>query len=223
MANGAFIDHYETLQLSASADAETIGRVYRLLAKRFHPDNATTGDVEMFEAVTKAYEVLSKPEHRAKYDVTYDEKRGHEWRIFDQRSAGNSREEDRRIYHSVLSLLYVARRRDPDAGGLGVVHLERMLGVPKEHLEFPLWYLRRRGWTETLEGGQLAITVDGIDVLGSCRTGRRPDTWGQETESPRRRAVESPGHPGTETDFPMVPSEPAWERGPWDVSRQPHW
>ena len=59
--------------------------------------------------------------------------------------------------------------------------------------------------------------------LESCRTGRRPDTWGQETESPRRRAVESPGHPGTETDFPMVPSEPAWERGPWDVSRQPHW
>lgn len=42
-----------------------------------------------------------------------------------------------------------------------------MLGVPKEHLEFPLWYLRRRGWTEILEGGQLAITVEGIDVLGS--------------------------------------------------------
>ncbi len=66
----------------------------------------------------------------------------------------------------MLSLLYVARRRDPDAGGLGVVHLERMLGVPKEHLEFPLWHLRRRGWTETLDGGQLAITVEGIDVLG---------------------------------------------------------
>ena len=30
--------------------------------------------------------------------------------------------------------------------------------------------------------------------LGAGRTGRRPDTWGQETESPRRRAVESPGH-----------------------------
>ncbi len=167
MNKKAFVDHYETLQLSPSADAETIGRVYRLLAKRFHPDNATSGDVEMFESVTKAYEVLSHPERRAQYDVGYDEKKGHEWRIFDQRTATNSHEEDRRIFHSVLSLLYVARRRDPDAGGLGVVHLERMLGVPKEHLEFPLWYLKRRGWTEILEGGQLAITVEGIDVLGS--------------------------------------------------------
>ena len=42
-----------------------------------------------------------------------------------------------------------------------------MLGVPREHLEFPLWYLRQRGWTETLSGGKLAITVDGIDVLGN--------------------------------------------------------
>ena len=166
MTKHAFVDHYETLQLSPSADVETIGRVYRLLAKRFHPDNTATGDVEMFDGITKSYEVLSHPEQRAKYDVTYDDEKGHEWRIFDQRSASNSHEEDRRVFHSVLSLLYVARRRDPDAGGLGVVHHERMLGVPKEHLEFPLWYLRRRGWTETLDGGQLAITVEGIDVLG---------------------------------------------------------
>ena len=30
-------------------------------------------------------------------------------------------------------------------------------------------------------------------------------TWSQQTESPRRLAVESQRHPGTETDFPMVP------------------
>ena len=111
--------------------------------------------------------VLSDPERRAKYDVTYDEEKGHQWRIFDQGSAADGPEQDRRIFHGVLSLLYVARRREPEDGGLGAVHLERMVGIPREHLEFPLWYLRKRGWTETLQGGQLAITVEGIDVLGN--------------------------------------------------------
>ena len=47
------------------------------------------------------------------------------------------------------------------------MHLENMLGTPREHLEFPLWYLRRRGWIEILPNGLLAITVDGVDRLGS--------------------------------------------------------
>lgn len=37
-------DHYETLQLSPHAHTNTVERVFRHLAKRFHPDNARTGD-----------------------------------------------------------------------------------------------------------------------------------------------------------------------------------
>jgi hypothetical protein len=48
-----------------------------------------------------------------------------------------------------------------------VVTLERMLGCPRENLEFPLWYLKQRGWIERLESGYLAISADGIDKLGS--------------------------------------------------------
>ncbi len=59
-----------------------------------------------------------------------------------------------------------------------------MLGVPKEHLEFPLWYLRRRGWTETLDGGLLAITVDGIDVLGSEELALPKDRLIADTSAP---------------------------------------
>ena len=167
MTDQSFVDHYEALQLSPSADADTVARVYRLLAKRFHPDNSTSGDAEMFDVVTKAYEVLSNTERRAKYDVAYDKGKGHQWRIFDQHSASDGREEDRRIFHGVLSVLYIARRRDPENGGLGAVHLERMLGVPCEHLDFPLWCLRRRSWIETLPSGQIGITISGVDVLGS--------------------------------------------------------
>ena len=37
------LDHYETMQLSPNADADTIQRVYRILAQRYHPDSAGTG------------------------------------------------------------------------------------------------------------------------------------------------------------------------------------
>jgi hypothetical protein len=64
-------------------------------------------------------------------------------------------------------VLYVARRRDPLRGGFGNLQLERMLGVPREHLEFPLWILKQRRWIEVLDNGQTAITIDGIDqVIG---------------------------------------------------------
>lgn len=160
-------DHYEALQLSPNATADTVERVYRLLAKRYHPDNQTTGDAQKFAEVHTAFQVLSDPQRRAAYDVIYTEMRSEQWKILDQGSAGDDREQDRRIFHGILSLLYIARRRNPRAGGLGSIALERMLGCPQEHLEFPLWYLRERGWVTVLDTGQLAITVEGIDKLGS--------------------------------------------------------
>lgn len=160
-----FVDHYETLQLSSSATLEVVERVYRILAKRYHPDNQHTGDALRFSNVQAAYELLSDPPRRAQYDVQYDAQRAQQWRIFDQQSAGREREEDRRVFHGILSLLYVARRRDPKSGTLGVVTLERMLGCPQQHLEFPIWYLKKRGFIEVADNGQFGITVDGIDKL----------------------------------------------------------
>src|SRR5437588_8677614 len=34
-----FLDHYDILQLSSKADPDTVHRVYRILAQRYHPDN----------------------------------------------------------------------------------------------------------------------------------------------------------------------------------------
>ncbi|MDX1747452.1 MAG: DnaJ domain-containing protein, partial [Halobacteriales archaeon] len=84
MEERRFVDHYEVLQLNQNADAETVERVYRILAKRFHPDNASSGDENRFREVREAYEVLSDPERRAKFDVRYDEQRGLRWEIFEQ-------------------------------------------------------------------------------------------------------------------------------------------
>jgi curved DNA-binding protein CbpA len=160
-----FIDHYEALQLSPSATLEVVERVYRILAKRYHPDNQDTGDAVRFSDVHMAYETLCDPVRRAQYDVRYGAHRTQQWKIFDQQTAGDEREEDRRLFHGILSVLYVARRRDPKNGTLGVVTLETMLGCPQQHLEFPIWYLKKRGYLEVADNGQFGITVDGIDKL----------------------------------------------------------
>jgi len=100
-----FVDHYETLQLSPNASAEMIERVYRVLAKRYHPDNRETGSVDRFTEVQTAFDTLADPARRAAYDVKYDENRQITWKIFKQEKAGDHRAEDRRLFHGILSLL----------------------------------------------------------------------------------------------------------------------
>ena len=158
-----FDDHYETLQLSSNADSETVDRVYRVLVRRYHPDNQETGDPEKFTKVVKAHKVLSDPEARAAYDVSYEENRASVLKIFDDASSPESYDGDKRIFEGILSLLYISRRRDSGRGGMGVVQLERLLGCPAKHLEFHLWYLREKTWVERLENGMLAITAAGVD------------------------------------------------------------
>jgi curved DNA-binding protein CbpA len=167
MTDSKFLDCYAVLQLSPSADLETIERVYRLLAKRYHPDNADSGDAEKFREVHSAYEILSDAERRTEFDRCYEANRRSESTVFAQKAATTGQSDDRRIFRSVLSLLFEQRRKNPVSGGLGSVDLERFLGVPCEELEFPTWYLKRKGWIEVLDSGQYAITVEGIDTIVS--------------------------------------------------------
>ena len=159
------VDHYEVLQVSSRADQETIQRVFRFLAKRFHPDNADSGDPDRFKQVMEAVRVLGDPEQRAKYDAGYEQHRERRWRIFDQHTVTNEVSGDRRVRDAMLSLLYTARRNDPDHPGLGTLDLERLLGCPEEHMKFHAWYLKENGWIERTENGMWAITASGVDRL----------------------------------------------------------
>jgi Ca-activated chloride channel family protein len=64
-------DFYEILGLMRNASAEDIRQAYFEAARRFHPDkNTAPGDTELFLGIQEAYEVLSNPKRRARYDAT---------------------------------------------------------------------------------------------------------------------------------------------------------
>lgn len=70
MAATGFKDYYGVLGVSKSASADDIKRAYRKLARKYHPD-VNPGDKAAeakFKEVSEAYEVLSDPEKRKKYD-----------------------------------------------------------------------------------------------------------------------------------------------------------
>jgi curved DNA-binding protein CbpA len=163
MPDSDAVDHYEVLQVSPRADQDTIQRVFRHLAKRLHPDNAESGDGLRFAEVMQAFQVLSDPKTRARYDARYERQREVRWRIFDQSTAENDVASDRRVRTAILSLLYTARRNDAERPGIGVLELERVLGCPEQHMTFHLWYLKENGWIERMENGTIAITANGVD------------------------------------------------------------
>jgi len=62
-------DYYETLDISRDSDKEEIKRAFRRLARKYHPDvNKEAGAEESFKEINRAYEVLSDPEMKARYD-----------------------------------------------------------------------------------------------------------------------------------------------------------
>lgn len=62
-------DYYEILGVSRNASKEEIKRAYRRLARKYHPDvNKEPGAEETFKEINRAYEVLSEPETRDRYD-----------------------------------------------------------------------------------------------------------------------------------------------------------
>lgn len=66
----AFKDYYELLGVDRDASADTIKKAFRKLARKYHPDHAS-GDAkaeEKFKEINEAYEVLSDPEKRQRYD-----------------------------------------------------------------------------------------------------------------------------------------------------------
>lgn len=159
----AIPDYYEILQISPNADPDMIHRVYRMMAQRYHPDNADTGDEKTFRAITDAYKVLSDPEKRAGYDVNLHSYRQVRWRIFDQRQSAVGKAAEKSKRKGIIDLLYTKRCTEPEKPTLNLHEIEDLLGCPREHLEFSLWYLKENGLVARQDNGRIAVTAKGVD------------------------------------------------------------
>jgi curved DNA-binding protein CbpA len=160
------VDYYEVLQISPNAEPDTIHRVFRLLAQRFHPDNVETGNEAQFRTLSEAYRVLSDPEERARYDVVHATLRQERWRLVASgANADNNFEAERGIRFTILEVLYTRRRLESERAGLSLLDLEKLIGRAREHLEFTIWYLVQKKFVTRSDSAMLQITVDGVEHL----------------------------------------------------------
>ena len=157
------IDYYETLQVSVNSDPETVHRLFRILAQRFHPDNQATGDPEQFRRVSEAYEVLSDPARRAQYDVHHSHQRKERSRLLAEMVRVQTDVEFEQLARmTILDALYARRRLEPREPGVMDADLEELVGRPRDQLEFTLWYLSSKKFIDRQDGSRITITVDGV-------------------------------------------------------------
>ena len=154
-------DYYEVLGVPRDADHEAIRRAYRKLARKYHPDVNSSGDAEdRFKELGEAYEVLSDPDKRERYD-----RLGADWRQQEQQTPEANFEEffttqgfgndDARVEFSddLFERLF--------GGGAG--------GGPGWRTSGPLRGLDREAVLElaledALEGGRRRLTLDDREI-----------------------------------------------------------
>jgi curved DNA-binding protein len=182
-------DYYEVLQVSPNADVELIQRVFRLLARRYHPDNARSGNATVFRQLHEAYTVLNDPEKRAQYDAIHVAQRQNHWRtVAGAGQAENDFEAEQALRLTLLEVFYTRRRMEPRTPMLFPTELEGLTGTPVEHLEFTTWFLVQKSLLVRADSSSLSITASGVEYLEQHYT---------EIARRRRRlrATNTPGEP----------------------------
>ena len=112
-------DYYSVLGVERGAEQSDIRQAFRRLARKYHPDlNRDDSDAEArFKEVNEAYEVLSDPDSRRKYDA-----HGDQWKHADESEA------QRRAAMSAYDFMGGAYRSGPSSEGDVFAGLEDILG-----------------------------------------------------------------------------------------------
>jgi curved DNA-binding protein len=164
-------DYYEFLQISPNAEQDTISRVYRFLASRFHPDNPETGDVDKFIFLKAAFDVLSDPQRRSEYDATRSRVEAPPLSAKFDFMDGVQGELNRRV--ALLALLYMRRRTRPEAPEVSLSEVETRMGFPREYLDFTTWYLRGKKYITKADNSDFTLTPLGVDFV-EANSGKLP-------------------------------------------------
>jgi len=170
------VDYYEVLQISPNADQETIHRVYRIQAQRFHPDNREQGNAEAFRKVAEAYQVLSDPQKRAAYDA---EQRRRPSRMPEERfeppaNPVQTVDQEKLKRQQILGLLYSKRLASPGQPSLSLRELEELMAIPRDLLEFSLWFLKEGGHLSRSDNARHTITMKGVELVESSSAETAP-------------------------------------------------
>jgi curved DNA-binding protein CbpA len=155
-------DYYQILQVSRTADAETIRRVFHVLAQRYHPDNRETGNQEKFRQVVEAHAVLNDPVKRAAHDVFLASEDKVRFKLFDTLQSTEGVQAETRKRLGILRLLYAKRLTDSQQPSMRGRDFAELLACPLEHLEFALWMLREQHLICRSDSNHFEITWQGV-------------------------------------------------------------
>ena len=163
------LDYYEFLQISPNADPDTIHRVYRFLAARFHPDNPASGDPEKFFMLKTAYDVLSDPTRRTEYDMKRETEATEKAPLSSSVDFMDQFDGELNRRLAVLAVLYYRRRNTPGKPEVGLQEIEKQMGFPRDYLDFTTWYLTKKGYIVRADNSDFTLTADGVDFVESQR------------------------------------------------------
>jgi curved DNA-binding protein len=164
-----FVDFYALLGVDPTCSYRELEAAWHRLAKKFHPDNPDTADVDSFSEIVGAYRVLRDPSSREAYDRQHfpdfrsraaEASAGFNG-LVDEKTAAD----DADVHYRILLSLYRRRRENPSDPGILQWLLQEKLGCPEAQFEFHIWYLKSKRYIEVTESLALAITIEGIDAV----------------------------------------------------------
>ncbi|MEO1373325.1 MAG: molecular chaperone DnaJ [Cyanobacteria bacterium J06635_10] len=156
-------DYYEILGVSRDADKEEMKSAYRRLARKYHPDvNKEPGAEERFKEINRAYEVLSEPETRARYD------RFGEQGVSGAGAAGFQDFGDMGGFADIFESIFSGF-----AGGTGQSQRRRSGPVRGDDLRLDL----KLDFREAVFGGEKEIRISHLETCEVCNgSGAKPGT-----------------------------------------------
>lgn len=155
-------DYYEILGVSRDAGKEDIKRAYRRLARKYHPDvNKEPGAEEHFKEINRAYEILSEPETRNRYDRFGEAGVSGGAAGFDADNMGGFAD----IFETIFS----------GFGGMGGQTATRRRTGPTRGEDLRLDF--RLKFREAVFGGEKEIRIRHLETCQTCKgSGARPGT-----------------------------------------------
>ncbi|GCL55146.1 heat shock protein 40 [Microcystis aeruginosa NIES-3806] len=155
-------DYYEILGVSRDAGKEDIKRAYRRLARKYHPDvNKELGAEEHFKEINRAYEILSEPETRNRYDRFGEAGVSGGAAGFDADNMGGFAD----IFETIFS----------GFGGMGGQTATRRRTGPTRGEDLRLDF--RLKFREAVFGGEKEIRIRHLETCQTCKgSGARPGT-----------------------------------------------